>query len=286
MRGVRVAQAILVVAAAMIGALIGLATNAASMKPAPWRPLLWLQTQPWLAMVMLVGIAGGLEVVAILLERRSRRERTDLTNELTLTQIADQLGTAVERQWRAEAQFRRLNDPQPLPVAWYPADLDLVEPWDNLCVTATGWPGGSSTNPARWATSPAELAGSDNELADRLAQIPTDRLLVLGDPGAGKTILLIRLVLDLLARRRPGDPVPVLVPVAGWNPIDQDLPYLACRPAGRGPSRARRPRPPSWPRQPRTGAAGPAATPADPGRPERTPREGPGAGPSPASMTG
>jgi hypothetical protein len=53
---------------------------------------------------------------------------------------------------------------------------------------------------------------------------------VLGDPGAGKTILLVRLVLELLARRQAGDPVPVLVPLAGWNPVDQDLPtWLATR---------------------------------------------------------
>jgi hypothetical protein len=76
---------------------------------------------------------------------------------------------------------------------------------------------------------------------------------VLGDPGAGKTTLLIRLVLDLLARRQPGGPVPVLVPLAGWNPVDQDLlswladrlivdhPALAepAHPGARGVNRAR-----------------------------------------------
>ena len=178
-------------------------------------------------MFALVAIAV---VAAVVVEARSRGDHTIVANELTLTQIADQLAIAVGKQWRDEARMRRLDDPQPLPVAWRPADLDLVEPWAALRVTASGWPGGPPTNPASWAASPAELAGADNDLADRLARSPTGRLIVLGEPGAGKTMLLIRLVLELLARRRPGDPVPVLVPLAGWNPVDQDLPtWLAAR---------------------------------------------------------
>ena len=56
-----------------------------------------------------------------------------------------------------------------------------------------------------------------------LARVPTGRLVVLGEPGAGKTMLMVRLVLDLLARRAEGGPVPFLASVASWNPADQDL---------------------------------------------------------------
>ena len=64
-----------------------------------------------------------------------------------------------------------------------------------------------------------------------LARVPTGRLVVLGEPGAGKTMLMVRLVLDLLARRASGGPVPVLASMASWNPADQDLRGLAGRPA-------------------------------------------------------
>ena len=171
-------------------------------------------------MAVLVGV--GI-VMAVGVDVRNRDDRTEVTSELTLAQVADQLAVAVGTQWQDEARLRRLNDPHPLPVAWHPADLDLIEPWDALCVTATGWPGGPPTDPAGWATSPADLAGADNDLADRLAKIPTSRLIVLGEPGAGKTMLLIRLVQELLTRRHPGGPVPILMPMAGWNPVDQDL---------------------------------------------------------------
>jgi hypothetical protein len=172
----------------------------------------------WIVSAILgLGVLGAI-VGPNLLSRGGSGAATDLS----LAQVTDRLAVAVEKQWQDEAAWQRLNDPQPLPIAWRPADLDLVEPWDNLAITARGWPGGLQVDPARWAASPAELAGADNDLADRLTRIPTGRLIVLGEPGAGKTMLLVRLVLDLLAKRAPGDPVPVLVSLAGWNPADED----------------------------------------------------------------
>ena len=58
-----------------------------------------------------------------------------------------------------------------------------------------------------------------------LLRVPTGRLVVLGGPGTGKTVLMIRLVRDLLDRRAAGVrvPVPVLVPLASWNPAEQGL---------------------------------------------------------------
>jgi predicted NACHT family NTPase len=74
-----------------------------------------------------------------------------------------------------------------------------------------------------WAAGPDDLAGEGGELAAVLARVPTGQLMVLGEPGAGKTMLMVRLVLDLLARRAEGDPVPVLAPVASWNHAEQHL---------------------------------------------------------------
>ena len=56
-----------------------------------------------------------------------------------------------------------------------------------------------------------------------LARVPTGRLVVLGEPGSGKTMLMVRLVLDLLARRSSGGPVPFLASAASWDPSRQDL---------------------------------------------------------------
>ena len=145
-------------------------------------------------------------------------------SSLSMAQVADQLAVAVGAQWNAEAAIRRLNDPYPLPVSWAAADSSLTDSWGSLVKLATtgaGWP---PPPPAgTWAAGPDDLAGEGGELAEVLARVPTGRLVVLGEPGAGKTMLMVRLVLDLLARRAEGGPVPILAPVASWNPAEQDL---------------------------------------------------------------
>jgi hypothetical protein len=105
-----------------------------------------------------------------------------------------------------------------------PADASLTDSWDSLvklAASGAGWP--PPAPEGMWAAGPDDLAGEGEELGRVLARVPTGRLVVLGDPGAGKTMLMVRLVLDLLARRAVGGPVPILAPVASWNPVDQDL---------------------------------------------------------------
>jgi len=74
-----------------------------------------------------------------------------------------------------------------------------------------------------WASSPDGLAGEGGDLVSVLGRVPTGRLVVLGEPWAGKTMLMVWLVLDLLARRVSGGPVPILASIASWNPEERDL---------------------------------------------------------------
>ncbi|MFF2518885.1 NACHT domain-containing protein [Streptomyces sp. NPDC058086] len=140
-----------------------------------------------------------------------------------LGDVADQLAQAVRQQWEAEAQVRRLNDPFPLSVEWVAADADLVESWPHLRELAGDWPGQTPEATSGWAVSPEGLAGKGGAIAQVFERVPTRRLVVLGEPGAGKTMLLIRLLLALLEHRPPGGPVPVLFPLASWDPAHQDL---------------------------------------------------------------
>jgi hypothetical protein len=153
---------------------------------------------------------------------RDDREAEADDNQLSPAEMADRLAVAVYSQWLEEASVRRLNDPYPLPVRWVAADPLLVDQWGTLTTLAAsgaGWPQPSG----KWASGPDELSGEGGQLADMLARVPTGRLLILGDPGAGKTILMTRLVLDLLARRDSGAEVPVLLSVASWDPSAEDL---------------------------------------------------------------
>ena len=185
-----------------------------------------------------------------------------------MAQVADQLAVAVGAQWNAEAAMRRLNDPYPLPVSWAAADASLTDSWDSLvrlAVSGAGWP--PSPSAGTWAAGPDDLAGEGGELAEVLARVPTGRLVVLGEPGAGKTMLMVRLVLDLLARRAEGGPVPFLASVASWNPAGTGSAGLAGRPApDRLPCPGRLPA--GWQDRanPGCGAARCGADPAGPGR--------------------
>ncbi|MFI1629066.1 NACHT domain-containing protein [Streptomyces noursei] len=156
-----------------------------------------------------------------------RADREDAVSLTALEQQAEALAQAVRRQWEEEASLRRLNDPYSVPVSWQAAPADLAESWSQLQAVATGWPGGPPTPPTEWAADERALAGTDGQIGDVVSSlVPTRRLVILGEPGSGKTMLLVRLVLDLLVRRERngGDGViPVLFPLASWNPAQEGL---------------------------------------------------------------
>jgi NACHT domain len=215
---VRQHRALLVmsVTVALLGLLAGLVVNSAS---AQTRWPGWLELarlHPWPSLAILMIVMAILAVLGVALNGED-------PPSVDLPAVADRLAIAVKSQWDAEAEWRRLNDPYPMQVRWGPADTDLVAGWSaltRLATTGAGWP---VAVPGRWAEGPDALAGADNDLVDVLGRIPTGRLVVLGEPGAGKTILLMRLVLGLLAHRLPGKAVPVLLPLASWNPVKESL---------------------------------------------------------------
>jgi hypothetical protein len=155
-----------------------------------------------------------------------------------LDQIADDLAHRIGTQWGGEAQHRVLHR---MRVYWTSAK-DCFESWDDIERTARealpisrGQRGDSSG----WVASADELAGSDDGRSQATAEpvdhdsstgilaafdkVPTGRLVILGEPGSGKTMLLIHLLQGLLERRANGDAVPALVSLDSWNPKHDDL---------------------------------------------------------------
>ncbi|MCC5480471.1 NACHT domain-containing protein [Streptomyces barringtoniae] len=156
-----------------------------------------------------------------------RADRAEAT-AVELGAIAGQLAEAVKNQWDDEAAVRRVNDPYPLPVAWRAADDDLAEPWQLLTDLACALPGGPPGDPALWPRRAAGLSGQGADIGEVFAErVPTRRLVLLGEPGAGKSVLLIRLLQDLIARRTEDAPVPVLFSLASWNPDQPLKPWMA-----------------------------------------------------------
>jgi len=67
------------------------------------------------------------------------------------------------------------------------------------------------------------LTGSSDQLLSVYPGIPSERLVILGRAGAGKTVLAIRLLLGLLTKHSPGQRVPVILNIGSWDPDDTDL---------------------------------------------------------------
>jgi NACHT domain-containing protein len=196
--------------------LIGLAIGPTAADKHWPGPLDYVRAHHWAAITIL-AVIGGIVTVWVILATREPQPPIDLKT------MADDLAGVVRTNWFFETQRWHILDPYPLPVGWVPADQDLLASWTSIVRLAEGWPAKSRTARETWAHGPNGLKGGNDDLAEVLARVPTGRLVVLGERGAGKTILLIRTVLRLIDRREQGEAVPFFLPMASWNPSEQDL---------------------------------------------------------------
>lgn len=95
--------------------------------------------------------------------------------------------------------------------------LDSVAAWQlDTPKVVTRWrldrPGAP---PHTWTSGDADSVA---DLVRRVRSLPRTRLAILGDAGSGKTSLAVLLVRELARQHTRGDRVPVLVPLAGWDP--------------------------------------------------------------------
>ncbi|MFG1942756.1 hypothetical protein [Nonomuraea sp. NPDC048826] len=133
----------------------------------------------------------------------------------------DILTDAVARELRREEKQRGLLDPR-LPLLWTVMGPPLSDHWRVIRHDGDD--------------QPLVLEGDSNDLLVLLRDlIPSHRLAVLGEPGAGKTSLLIKLTLAALADREldaeaaassspfPDRRVPVLCRLSTWDPFTQSV---------------------------------------------------------------
>lgn len=118
--------------------------------------------------------------------------------------MADALAGSVYSQWQAEATLRQVYDPYPLPVRWTASSDPVADRWIGVSPSET--------------RSGLPVTGRADELAELFLRIPSHRLVIIGSPGSGKTTLAVQLTLQLLQRRRHGDPVPLLLRLFSWDP--------------------------------------------------------------------
>ncbi|MFI1676447.1 NACHT domain-containing protein [Streptomyces sp. NPDC020607] len=152
-----------------------------------------------------VSVVGVMVSVVALLVDILRRASTSSEPGAVLRQTSDALADAVRIQWAQEARLRRLQDPKPLNVRWRWADRLLADDIRNI---------------RRGRPVPEPRPGDDclASIATTFVEVPSRRMVVLGSPGSGKSVLAVCCTLDLLRTRTPGTAVPVIFPLAAWDP--------------------------------------------------------------------
>jgi hypothetical protein len=181
-----------------------LATNSVPERVKPYLWLAWPTTAVLAFLVMLAEV------------RRMRRPSTQTSKaEATrLSRATDQLAETIYRQWSDEAATRRVHSPQPLRVRWSATTRPVAA--HPAAVLGQGAVGG---RPLR-----LRLRGGLTDIVAAFTRLPRRQLVVLGEPGAGKTVLAILLTLGLLEHRQAhGGPVPVLLAPSSWNPYTEHL---------------------------------------------------------------
>ncbi|GAA1638735.1 NACHT domain-containing protein [Actinoplanes couchii] len=153
----------------------------------------------------------GLLVTAVT-ARQSRRPLASEHRQLLTAAVAE-LGDLVAQQWNHEARIRGLAQPDPLRVSWASTGREVSA--SAADVLGPAWTAGRATR--------LKLHGDVTEVAAALRGLPARRLVVIGAPGAGKTSLAVLLVRELLAGRKPDEPVPVLLSLSMWHPEEQSL---------------------------------------------------------------
>jgi hypothetical protein len=154
----------------------------------------------WGASWWLFVLPAALVFAVVVLISRSYRQVLLGTSDA----MAERLALAVRHQWEEEARWRRLNDPYPLSVPWVAAGQGVADRRVGIFPSEV--------------SNALHITGQSDTVAELFMQIPSRRLVLIGPPGSGKTVLAIQLTLELLARRLPGDPVPVLLSIGSWDP--------------------------------------------------------------------
>jgi MFS family permease len=167
----------------------------------------------------IIGVAASVAQVALAawaLRLQQRSSAPGAVDEATrLDRAAQTVAVAVKVQWEDEAGTRGLRHPRPLRLYWTTTDRPVAA----LAESISNGPGSGQVVEVR-------LRGSLDEVAERFLALPNRRLVVLGEPGAGKTVLVMLLTLQVLDRREhdaPQLPVPVLLSLSSWDPTVEHL---------------------------------------------------------------
>ncbi|MFC9685685.1 NACHT domain-containing protein [Streptomyces sp. NPDC056948] len=156
-------------------------------------------TMGWLLLAGILVLAAGRWALRRFRERRMRL----WLSAPHLALAADRLAEALSFRYGGDERWDLIRNPEPVEVTW--------------------WEGGEGEQ----AGSPGPGGGS---IAAYFHRTRAGRLVVLGGPGSGKSVLALRLATELLGERQTCEgegPVPVILPLASWDPREGLFTWIA-----------------------------------------------------------
>ncbi|WP_367137547.1 NACHT domain-containing NTPase [Saccharothrix sp. HUAS TT1] len=138
-------------------------------------------------------------------------------------EAAEALVVELLQQWEPEIRHRRqrFGDSRVIPLSWKETDRDVAPDPASLL-------GGDTRLRSVHLKLDGRLDDNPDRAAEKIARAFTGqslsrRLVVLGEPGAGKTFLAITLTVGLLREWAPGGQVPVFLSLSSWDPVETTL---------------------------------------------------------------
>ena len=167
------------------------------------------------------AVAVIVPVASLVVYLTKVRQAGDTGRGRPLNELADSLAVAVREQWTRAALERRLLQPEPIPVQWERSSRPLAGPV-SAAVESRQFPPLPGLSP----TVPRQFRGGRlQDLHAVYGGLGSGRLVIIGEPGSGKTGAAVLLVLAALEHRRQVHsqdrqlvPVPVMFTFHGWDP--------------------------------------------------------------------
>jgi hypothetical protein len=169
----------------------------------------WIGAVAGVAGVIVLLLTGWQLRVTILTRRDAQRAQNVSSTMQDLT-VADSLANEVTARWKDERKARSLESRDLIAVQWR-GDTLLEGHQVDLGGDVSG------------------LSNQVGGMVDRFLALESQRLILVGPAGSGKTALAILMMLELLSRRAPSEPVPVMLSLSSWDPHTSIRPWIRRR---------------------------------------------------------
>ncbi|MEU4474964.1 NACHT domain-containing protein [Micromonospora sp. NPDC023888] len=169
----------------------------------------------------IAALSTAVATIILLWEKRAPRADPPVVDEDRIGRAVADLAIRIRADWAEEAVRREVTRPAPVLVHW----------------SSTGRPAASrrfvldDRLGGEWQQLPlrGKTDESNNDIVTAFHSLPHRQLMILGDPGAGKTVFAMLLTLGLIRRPAADEPVPVLLSIHGWGTAERLDEFVARR---------------------------------------------------------